>query len=72
MRQPFQPRTCRVGYSPPAKEVEELVERAARHPLGTEFLRGGALDAVAAIFQVHAFTVEQARQHLDVRVSHRP
>ena len=66
MPHPSQPRTCRVGYAPPPHQVEQLIERAARHPLGTEFLREGALDAVAALFQVHAFTVEHARLHLGV------
>ncbi len=54
----------RNGYSPPRQEVEMLIDRASKHALGTEFLREGAIDAVAAIFQVHAFTVERARRHL--------
>ena len=53
-----------VPYSPPPGEVKHLIERAAGHPFGTDFLREGALDAVAATFQVHAFTVEQARRQL--------
>ena len=44
--------------------VTDLVGRATAHPLGTTFLREGSLDAVAAIFQCHAFVVEAARQRL--------
>ena len=46
------------------KLVEELIERAKSHPLGTEFLAEGSLDSVAAGFQTHAFTVEAARERL--------
>jgi hypothetical protein len=41
-----------------------LIERARRHPLGTKFLQDGALDSVAATFEVHAFTVDHARDLL--------
>ena len=44
--------------------VTDLVGRATTHPLGTTFLREGSLDAVAAVFQCHAFVVEAARQRL--------
>jgi hypothetical protein len=49
-------------YTPTAQEVQGLLRRAAAHPLGTEFLAGGSLDAVAATFGVHAFVVEAARR----------
>lgn len=50
-------------YQPTAAEVDDLIRRAAGHPLGTDFLINGALDAVAATFSVHAFAVEAARRH---------
>ncbi len=45
-------------------DVVELIGAATRHPLGLEFLLEGNLGAVAAIFGVHAFTVEAARERL--------
>ena len=48
-------------YRPSRPEIDDLIRRAERHPLGTAFLREGSLDAVAATFGVHAFTVEAAR-----------
>lgn len=45
-------------------EVEALIVAAEAHPLGTEFLREGHLEAVAITFQVHAFTVDAARRVL--------
>ena len=51
-------------YRPTAVEVEELLHRAASHPLGTGFLLDGSLDAVAATFRVHAFCVDAARDTL--------
>lgn len=44
--------------------VEELIERAKRHPLGVEFLSKGYIDSVAAGLETHAFTVEAARERL--------
>jgi hypothetical protein len=44
--------------------VQELIERAKKHPLGVEFLAQGSLDSVAANFEAHAFTVEAARERL--------
>lgn len=52
------------GYTPTAGEVDALIRRADGHALGTGFLRDGALDAVAATFGVHAFTVDAARERL--------
>jgi len=42
--------------------ARDLIARADAHPLGREFLREGALDAVAATFHVHAFAVDRARE----------
>ncbi len=50
------------SYRPTAAEVDDLVRSAAGHPLGTDFLANGALDAVAATFGVHAFVVDAARE----------
>ena len=44
--------------------VEALIVAAKDHPLGTEFLIDGHLEAVAITFQVHAFTVDAARRVL--------
>lgn len=49
---------------PGRAEIDGLILRAARHPLGVAFLRDGALDAVAATFGVHAFVVDAARDSL--------
>lgn len=49
---------------PTSAEVDRLISLARRHPLGVEFLRQGALDAVAATFQTHAFVVDAARERL--------
>lgn len=52
------------GFTPTPDEVDALIRHAGGHSLGTEFLRTGALDAVAATFGVHAFVVDAARQRL--------
>ena len=49
---------------PKRAEVDALIEKASNHPLGTRFLTDGALDAVAATFNVHAFVVDAAREVL--------
>ena len=51
-------------YRPTDKDVDLLIDRASKHPLGLGFLNNGALDAVAAVFQVHAFVVDRARDRL--------
>lgn len=56
-------------YAPASEEVDALIAAARRHPLGVEFLAGGWLDSVAAIFGVHAFVVEAARERLAARDS---
>lgn len=55
---------CRCRYRPSPEEVADLIERAKRHELGLDFLRNGSQDAVAAVFRVHAFTVDAARREL--------
>ena len=49
---------------PNRAEVDALIQRASNHPLGTRFLTDGALDAVAATFNAHAFVVDAAREVL--------
>ena len=51
-------------YAPSEQAVRSLIRRASRHAFGRGFLLNGALDAVAATFSVHAFTVEKAREVL--------
>ncbi len=47
--------------------VHDLIAKADAHPLGRDFLLEGALDAVAATFAVHAFTVDRARELITSR-----
>jgi hypothetical protein len=54
-------------YRPGETDVLALIRRAAGHELGTRFLLEGAQDAVAAVFQVHAFLVDAARDYLQKR-----
>jgi hypothetical protein len=53
-----------AGYVPSANEVESLLEAARQHPLGERLLVEGPLDAVAALFGVHAFVIDAARELL--------
>lgn len=48
-------------HTPTHEEVQALITRAQRHPLGMEFLMDGELGSVAITFQTHAFTVDAAR-----------
>ena len=57
-----------LHFEPEPREVDALIERAEGHPLGTAFLQEGSLDAVAATFRTHAFTVLDARRRLDRKV----
>jgi hypothetical protein len=57
------------SHRPRPDEVERVILEAAAHPLGVDFLRHGALDSVAAIFQAHAFTVHAAREELRSRAA---
>ena len=54
----------RGNYRPSVEEVDDLLRRAASHPLGTDFLANGAPDSVAATFGVHGFVVDAARDAL--------
>ncbi len=54
-------------YAADPREVQALITAAERHPLGLEFLLHGDLAAVAITFQVHAFSVDAARQQLKQR-----
>ena len=51
-------------YAPTARDVDDLIERAAAHPLGMRFLVEGHLGSVATTFGTHAFTVDAARDRL--------
>ena len=48
-------------------EVEALIAAAEQHPLGLDFLLHGDQAAVAVTFQVHAFSVDAARERLGRR-----
>lgn len=52
------------GFRPADRDIENLISAAREHSLGFDFLMKGDLASVAAIFQVHAFTVEAARTQL--------
>ena len=58
------PPAARNGPQPTTNQVDALIDAASRHPLGRQFLLDGAPDAVAAIFSVHAFVVDAARDRL--------
>lgn len=59
-----QERSEHDGQAPRGNEVDSLIDRARTHPLGIDFLERGMLDSVAAIFGVHAFVVDSARDKL--------
>lgn len=65
MSEHFDRRKGMCGYTPRESDVQALIRKAEGHDLGTEFLKAGALDAVAAMFEVHAFVVEAARRKLN-------
>jgi len=67
-----QPRISPCAFQPCESEVRALISKAGRHELGTDFLKTGALDSVAAMFEVHAFVVEAARARLDGVEGSRP
>lgn len=60
------------GFQPCESEVQSLIGKAKGHELGMDFLKTGALDSVAAMFEVHAFTVDAARQKLNGADNKRP
>ncbi len=47
-----------------AADVDELLGRADRHPLGREFLLGGQIEAVAIMLHTDVYHVEAARERL--------
>jgi|GEM_PF-2035381 len=49
------------SFKPTTDDVNYLIHMAEHHPSGISILRDGEIDAVAALFQVHAFTVEAAK-----------
>jgi uncharacterized protein HemY len=53
-----------VSGASDSRLVDDLIARAAAHPLGVDFLRDGFLASVAAEFGAHALTVEAARLRL--------
>ena len=57
-------------YHPSRAEIDALINRASGHQLGKQFLVEGALDAVAATFNVHAFVVDAARESLNTPPQH--
>jgi hypothetical protein len=62
--EPPVPPAPRWGDAPDPAQVDDLIRRAERHPLGLPFLLRGQHDSVAATFQVHAFVVDEARARL--------
>ena len=56
-----------VRFQPSIAEVENVISLAAKRTLGLDFLLNGSLDAVAATFEVHAFTIDAARESLKSR-----
>lgn len=53
------------NFTPSQADVDSLINRAGTHELGVDFLKTGSLDAVAAMFEVHAFVVDAAREKID-------
>ena len=53
------------NFIPSQVDVDSLISRAGQHELGVDFLKTGSLDAVAAMFEVHAFVVDAAREKID-------
>ena len=51
-------------FTPSEAAVKSLISKAGDHELGVDFLKTGALESVAAIFETHAFVVDAARQQL--------
>jgi len=62
----------KCGFTPCERDVHDLIRKAEAHQLGTEFLKTGALDSVAAMFEVHAFVVDAARRKLNGGASKGP
>lgn len=54
-----------ADFNPSEAAVQSLIAKAGGHELGVDFLKTGALESVAAIFETHAFVVDAARQQLN-------
>ncbi|MCZ6837492.1 MAG: hypothetical protein O7G85_17080 [Planctomycetota bacterium] len=65
MSENIQRRKGLCGFQPCESEVQALIAKAKGHELGTDFLTTGSLEAVAALFETHAFTVDAARRKLN-------
>ena len=55
----------KCSFTPCERDVHDLIRKAEAHQLGCDFLKTGALDSVAAMFEVHAFVVDAARKRLN-------
>ena len=53
-----------LGVEPSKREVDDLISRAEKHPLGLDYLKHGALESVSSTFETHAFVVDDARARL--------
>lgn len=53
------------NFIPTQADVDSLINRAGTHELGVDFLKTGSLEAVAAMFEVHAFVVDAARVKIE-------
>ena len=60
-----QRRNGMCDFQPCESEVQALITKANAHALGSGFLKTGALESVAAMFETHAFTVDAARRKLN-------
>jgi hypothetical protein len=63
--------TERIPYQPTPAAIDALLQAAARHPLGVDYLVHGHLGTVAITFGCHAFTVVAARERLAADASAR-
>ena len=52
------------NFTPSQADVDSLINRAGTHELGVDFLKTGSPDAIAAMFEVHAFVVDAARDKI--------
>ncbi len=53
------------NFIPSQVDVDSLISRAGQHELGVDFLKTGSPDAIAAMFEVHAFVVDAAREKIN-------
>jgi len=57
-------RDTRVTYTPTDEEIDSLIDKAKKHPLGLKYIKEGETDSIASTFAVHAFVVDSAREKL--------